>query len=124
MSAIQKELQQSCFDEELGFRLKMLRQIKCVSQEELAEYLGTSYQQVQRYEAGKSKMPPERLILCSNLLRVPVEQILIGTENDERYAEFDKKTINIASAIASLPNPEVAQHIYKLAMSIGSDKNI
>jgi transcriptional regulator with XRE-family HTH domain len=118
MSAVQKELQQTCFDEELGFRLKMIRQMKGVSQEELAEYLGTSYQQVQRYESGKSKMPPERLILCSNLLRVSVEQILIGTENDERYAEFDKKTINIASAIASLPNPEVAQHIYKLAMSI------
>jgi transcriptional regulator with XRE-family HTH domain len=118
MSAVQKELQQTCFDEELGFRLKMIRQMKGVSQEELAEYLGTSYQQVQRYESGKSKMPPERLILCSNMLRVSVEQILIGTENDERYAEFDKKTINIASAIASLPNPEVAQHIYKLAMSI------
>jgi transcriptional regulator with XRE-family HTH domain len=111
-----------CFDEELGFRLKMLRQMKGISQEELAEYLGTSYQQVQRYEAGKSKMPPQRLILCAELLRVPVANILIGTDHDEKYAQFDKRIINIASAIASLPNPDVAQQIYKLALSLNEER--
>jgi transcriptional regulator with XRE-family HTH domain len=109
------------FDEALGFRLKMLRQMKQMSQEELGSILGTSYQQIQKYESGKRKIPPYRLMQCADAFGVPVSHLLKGSEYEDRCVQFDKRVITIASAIASLPNPDVAQQLYKLALSINDD---
>lgn len=51
MSAVQKITDDVCFDEELGFRLKMLRQMKQMSQEELADSLKREFKSV----AGRSR---------------------------------------------------------------------
>ena len=119
MSVAEKQITDDvCFDEELGFRLKMLRQMKQLSQEELGDVLGTSYQQIQKYESGKRKIPPKRLMQCANALGVPVSHLLEGSDYEERFVQFDKKIINIASAIASLPDPEIAQQVYQLVMSM------
>ncbi len=121
MLAEQKIIDGASFDEELGFRLKMLRQMKQVSQEELGSVLGTSYQQIQKYESGARKIPPQRLVQCANVLGVPVSHLLEGSEHDERFAQFDKKIINIASAIASLPNPDLATHVYQLVVKMNEN---
>lgn len=110
-----------CFDEELGFRLKMLRQMKQLSQEELGNVLGTSYQQIQKYESGKRKIPPQRLMQCANALGIPVSHLLEGSDYEERFAQFDKKIISIASAIASLPNPNLAKQVYQLVISMNQE---
>jgi transcriptional regulator with XRE-family HTH domain len=123
MQALQKitKTDGGCFDEELGFRLKMLRQMKQLSQEELGDILGTSYQQIQKYESGKRKIPPQRLMQCANALSVPVSHLLEGSDYEERFAQFDKKIINIASAIASLPNPDIAKQVYQLVVSMNQE---
>jgi transcriptional regulator with XRE-family HTH domain len=118
MLAEQKIKDGASFDEELGFRLKMLRQMKQVSQEELGEVLGTSYQQIQKYESGARKIPPQRLVQCADVLGVPVSHLLEGSEHDERFAQFDKKVITIASAIAQLPDPDLAKQVYQLVVSM------
>ena len=118
MLAEQKIIDGASFDEELGFRLKMLRQMKQVSQEELGSVLGTSYQQIQKYESGARKIPPQRLVQCADVLGVPVSHLLEGSEHDERFAQFDKKIINIASAIASLPDQKLATQLYQLALTM------
>ncbi len=122
MSVAEKQITDDvCFDEGLGFRLKMLRQMKQMSQEELGDVLGTSYQQIQKYESGKRKIPPQRLMQCANALGVPVSHLLEGSDCEERFAQFDKKIINIAIAIASLPNPDLAKQLYQLAVSMNQE---
>lgn len=108
------------FDEELGFRLKMLRQMKQISQEELGSILGTSYQQIQKYESGKRKIPPYRLMQCADALGVPVSHLLKGSEYEDRCAQFDKRVITIACAIAQLPDPDLATHLYQLAIKMNA----
>ena len=111
---------ESSFDEELGFRLKMLRQMKQMSQEELGFILGTSYQQIQKYESGKRKMPPFRLMQCASALGVPVSRLLNGSEYEDQCVQFDKRVITIANAIAQLPDPHLAQQVYQLVVSMGN----
>lgn len=118
MLAEPNTINNASFDEELGFRLKMLRQMKQVSQEELGNILGTSYQQIQRYEAGARKIPPQRLMQCADALGVPVSHLLKGSEYDDHFAQFDKKVITIASAIAQLPDPDLAKQVYQLVVSM------
>lgn len=107
-----------CFDAELGFRLKMCRQMKQMSQEELGQTLGTSYQQIQKYESGMRKIPPIRLVQCADALNVPVSYLLLGSEHEQHLASFDKRIVTIASAIASLPNPDLATQVYQLVLKM------
>jgi transcriptional regulator with XRE-family HTH domain len=120
MSAIKKN-DNDQFDQAIGFRLKMLRQSCRMSQTELGEMLGTSYQQIQRLEAGINRMSPEKLFACAKIFKVPVSYFF-DTETHDEINKFDKRVITIASAIASLPNPDIAQQIYRLAMTIGTDE--
>ncbi len=57
---------------EIGSRIKKRRIELRMSQEELAEMLNVSYQQVQRYENGTSKLNIEKLQVISEALSVPM----------------------------------------------------
>ena len=64
------------FNKKLGFRLMTLRQRQKMSQESLGVYLGVRYQQVQKYELGVSRIPPEKLAICAKLFETSVEYLL------------------------------------------------
>ncbi len=57
---------------EIGARIKKRRVELKMSQEELAEMLNVSYQQVQRYENGTSKLNVEKIQVISEALSVPI----------------------------------------------------
>ena len=56
----------------IGERVKFRRQDIGLSQERLAEVLGISFQQVQRYEAGANRISVERIQQIALALSVPV----------------------------------------------------
>lgn len=59
-------------DMAFGKRLKHFREAKGLSQTELGERLGLSYQQIQKYEAGKSRLSVQKLqSLCAVLGVLP-----------------------------------------------------
>lgn len=57
---------------EIGGRIKKRRMELKMSQEELAEMLNVTYQQVQRYENGTSKLNVEKIQIISEALSVPL----------------------------------------------------
>lgn len=56
----------------IGWKVRVRRQELGLSQERLAEAIGITYQQVQRYENGSSYLNTDRLQTISNVLDVPV----------------------------------------------------
>jgi transcriptional regulator with XRE-family HTH domain len=58
------------FDEAIGARLKFFRLLKGYSQEELAEVLDISFQQVQKYEKGVNRIAASRLYKMSQILDI------------------------------------------------------
>ena len=56
------------FDKALGARVKFLRQVRGISQEKLADNLGLTFQQVQKYETGANRFPIARLVKIAALL--------------------------------------------------------
>ena len=56
----------------IGSRLRAQRLTRKLSQEELAESLGISFQQVQKYESGTNRISASRLKEISDILRVPI----------------------------------------------------
>jgi len=57
---------------EIGRKLKEFRKHKGLSQEGLAELIGLSFQQIQKYESGVNKLNTDKLQAIANILCVPV----------------------------------------------------
>lgn len=55
-----------------GRNLRFYRMRAGVSQEALAEQLGLTFQQVQKYERGSNRISASRLWECGQILKVPV----------------------------------------------------
>ena len=60
-------------DQHVGSRVRMRRKMLGMSQEQLAEALGITYQQVQKCEKGANRIGASRLQQMSHILQVPVE---------------------------------------------------
>ncbi len=57
---------------DIGSIIKSLRKAAGISQARLAEKIGVSYQQVQKYESGKSKLKIDRLQQIADAFQVPI----------------------------------------------------
>jgi transcriptional regulator with XRE-family HTH domain len=81
----------------IGELVKFRRQGIGMSQEQLAEILGVTYQQVQRYENGKNKISVERIQQMASALSVPVMFFFeaspssIVSEPSTHYAPSDEE---------------------------------
>ena len=66
-------------------RLRELRLMSGISQQELGKYLGVSFQQVQKYENGSNRVSSSRLFLVSKILGVDPSYFFEGLELNEDY---------------------------------------
>ncbi len=57
---------------EIGMKIKQIRKHKGLSQEKLAELIGVSFQQVQKYESGVNRLNTDKLQAIAHTLSVPV----------------------------------------------------
>ncbi len=60
-------------DVHVGARLRQRRTLMGMSQTNLGDVLGVSFQQVQKYENGANRISASRLFALSRVLDVPVE---------------------------------------------------
>lgn len=59
-------------DAYIGSRLRLARMEVGISQERLGQTLGVSFQQIQKYEAGKNRLSAVRLFEIATLFQKPV----------------------------------------------------
>ena len=59
-------------DQHVGARLRLRRSLLEMSQSELGEKLGVTFQQVQKYEKGTNRIGASRLQEISEILQAPV----------------------------------------------------
>ena len=64
------------FDRKLGLRLRQYRQECGLTQTALGDALGVSFQMIQKYEKGLSRVSGQSLVKLSELLKVSVTDIL------------------------------------------------
>jgi len=63
-------------DVEVGQRIRIQRNALGLSQTELADHLGVTFQQVQKYEKGVNRVGAGRLTKIAKVLRLPVTNLL------------------------------------------------
>jgi transcriptional regulator with XRE-family HTH domain len=99
-------------DAEIGLRIRALRLDRSISQQELGQRLGLSFQQIQKYEKGKNRLTLLRAIEIAKILNCSLDEFVQraflrdGVKfNLQRYklaTSFDGLDDNIASVIRNL----------------------
>ena len=71
-------------DVEVGARIRELRTKAGLSQTALAQELGITFQQVQKYETGSNRVSSGRLTRIAEFLEVPITTLL-GVDGEQGY---------------------------------------
>jgi transcriptional regulator with XRE-family HTH domain len=66
----------------LGQRIKQLRKSKAWTQKELANRIGTSPAQLNKYEAGQNTPPLDKLVLFAEVLTTTADFLISGNVSD------------------------------------------
>jgi transcriptional regulator with XRE-family HTH domain len=76
-------------DEAVGARIRLQRQLAGLSQGELAERLGISFQQVQKYEGAKNRISASMLVQTAGALGCSPALLLVGAEDQQHAANVE-----------------------------------
>ena len=111
-------------DKVVGRRIRARRRQLGLSQQALAGALGVSYQQVQKYEQGVSRIGAGRLQQLAEVLNVPVsvffdEQRGGSREGDEVFAFLDTPhSFRLVKAFAKMADRRIQQCFVRLVEEV------
>ena len=71
-------------DKKVGENLLKLRLFRGMTQETLADAVGVTFQQIQKYEKGKNRVSVSRLWWLSHVLGIPVAEFYDGIDGAPR----------------------------------------
>jgi transcriptional regulator with XRE-family HTH domain len=125
-------------DQHVGTKLRLRRMKLRMSQSTLAEALGLTFQQVQKYEKGANRIGAGRLHQIAQILQVPVESFFEGLphERGQRRAPIDVPSVQYVSdylatvdglqltkAFMQIPNAKLRRSIVNLVEQLADSQD-
>lgn len=122
-------------DAYVGSRVRMRRLMLGMSQERLADQIGVTFQQVQKYEKGTNRIGASRLQAIASVLAVPVAFFFqqdnsqplttegLGAINGlEDLSDFltSKEGLSLNKAFMKINDPGIRQSVLTLVKSLAS----
>ena len=104
------------FDAHVGNKLRAARLARHISQSDLADGLGISFQQLQKYESGVNRCPLSRLIKIAERFKISVDSFYPDKSTNgsaaARISEIDRymattEGVKIANAMVRIADPVV-----------------
>jgi|ERR1051325_3389812 transcriptional regulator with XRE-family HTH domain len=114
-------------DVAIGQKLRALRLARGLSQGELGDTIGVTFQQVQKYEIGANRISASRLALIAKALGVPVTAFFRAFAGREREQAFtwlrSKGALRLARAYAGAAEPRAKAALVTLAETLSGEKH-
>ncbi len=110
-------------DQHVGKRLRERRAVLGLSQTAIADRLGITFQQVQKYERGANRVSASRLYACAQFLEVPPEFFFEGLEGSDSGtpdATRSDEGKELARAYYSIDDPAQRLQVRKLVQAIAA----
>jgi len=110
-------------DVEVGARIRARRSAIGMSQAHVAEAIGVTFQQVQKYERGTNRVSASMLVKIAKVLEAPAASLL-GEEEDipQRTEMFQSLgvtgALKLVTAYAHISDPEVRSSLVRLAQTL------
>ena len=127
---------QEAVDVHVGRRVRQRRTMLGISQAGLAEALGLTFQQVQKYEHGTNRISAGRLHLISTILGVSIDYFFAGITpasyktsqnigpalspiNNDSDPMFKRETLELIRAYYKINDTQVRRRILDLTKQLG-----
>lgn len=131
-------------DIHVGGRVRLRRTLLGMSQEKLAEAIGLTFQQVQKYERGTNRIGSSRLFDLARVLDVPVAYFFedmssaVAAKTPSRIRGFAetkseeyepdpmarRETLELVRAYYRIADPLVRKRVFELAKTLGKTRRV
>jgi len=114
-------------DKLVGRNIRIRRLQKGLSQTALAQKLGLTFQQVQKYEKGTNRVGSGRLYQIASVLGVPLTVFFEGSDSPQSSPEqslmnqlVEPQSMRLIQAFSEITDPEVRRSLVQLVEKIAS----
>ncbi|WP_374470917.1 helix-turn-helix domain-containing protein [Phenylobacterium sp.] len=113
-------------DRHVGLRIRMRRKELGMSQDRLADALGITFQQIQKYERGANRVSASKLWETAHALQAPINYFFEGLpENGESPSTagahdflLTPEGLELAAAFPRIADPRVRRKVVELVRSV------
>ena len=111
----------SAIDRHVGARVRERRIMLGLSQQQMADMIGVTYQQAHKYERGINRISAGRLYEITRVLNVPITYFFEGldvNEDDESLNPRQRMCLELARNFASISNQRHQEALSQLARAL------
>ena len=107
-------------DRHVGIRIRERRVMLGLSQQQMAELIGVTYQQAHKYERGINRISAERLFEIAQVLRVPVGYFFegLGDRDDADLSTRQRMCLEVARNFAQIENERHQEALSQMACAL------
>ena len=115
-------------DRFVGERIRLYRSMVGMSQQKLAENLGVTFQQLQKYERGENRIGAGRLLTVATVLDIPITFLLDEEGFSQRHGiehsqvgtapDTTRDAYTVGRAFSQITDPEIRRSITTLVQSL------
>jgi len=110
-------------DRHVGARIRERRIMLGLTQQQLADLIGVTYQQAHKYERGINRVSAGRLLEVAQVLSVPVNYFFDGLEQESErsISPRERMCLELARNFAQIPNERHQEALSQLARVLASE---
>lgn len=110
-------------DRYVGARIRERRIMLGLTQQQLADLIGVTYQQAHKYERGINRVSAGRLFEVAQVLSVPVNYFFDGLEQrgDRAISPRERMCLELARNFAHIPNERHQEALSQLARVLATE---
>ena len=110
-------------DRHVGARVRERRIMLGLTQQQLADLIGVTYQQAQKYERGINRVSAGRLYEIAQVLSVPVGYFFEGLngQDSRSISPRERMCLELARNFAQIPNERHQEALSQLARVLATD---
>src|SRR5436309_11208822 len=110
-------------DRHVGARVRERRIMLGLTQQQLADLIGVTYQQAHKYERGINRVSAGRLYEIAQVLSVPVGYFFDGLQdqNTRAISPRERMCLELARNFAQIPNERHQEALSQLARALAAD---
>ncbi|MDA5093832.1 helix-turn-helix transcriptional regulator [Aliiroseovarius sp. KMU-50] len=107
-------------DAHVGRKVREIRLLRGLTQANVAEQLGLSFQQLQKYETGHNRVSASRMFEIARLLNVEPAYFFEGYDDGagKTSEHLDERTAKAAKALSSITDEAVRNQIQTMIMEL------
>lgn len=92
-------------DLRIAERFRILRTINGISQKQMGEIIGVSFQQIQKYENGINRVSLSNLMDLCKIFNISMDYFFDKDAEEDVSFVLDKKVLEVVRKIQSFPKP-------------------